>query len=154
MHGNSPVNSEAAPQAPDRRKKFSSLDVSCPGLPAPHSDKRNSKPNRLLLQSQGNKHWAGKGLQRCYSTGSHVVSWDGPCPLLVLQLPLLPSAFHPAALQGGSKGLQQSCLLFSIALQSAEGPVLSLSKPFTNIPSQYFHFTSEKAFKLQPRDEP
>lgn len=89
MHGNSPVNSEAAPQAPDRRKKFSSLDVSCPGLPAPHSDKRNSKPNRLLLQSQGNKHWAGKGLQRCYSTGSHVVSWDGPMPIAG---PAAPSA--------------------------------------------------------------
>lgn len=96
----------------------------------------------------------GKVFSAAIALGAMWCPGTAPCPLLVLQLPLLPSTFHPAALQGGSKGLQQSCLLFSIALQSAEGPVLSLSKPFTNIPSHYFHFTSEKAFKLQPRDEP
>lgn len=89
----------------------------------------------------------GKVFNTAIALGAMWYSGTAPSPLLSLQLPLLSSTSCPAALQGGSKGLQQSCLLFSIPLQCMEGSVLSLSKLFTNIPSHYFHFTSEKAFK-------
>lgn len=45
----------------------------------------------------------GKVFSAAIALGAMWCPGTAPCPLLVLQLPLLPSTFHPAALQGGSK---------------------------------------------------
>ena len=67
----------------------------------------------------------------------------------------LCSSLHPSHLatsQLGSEELQQgrsACLHPSATVPGMEGLVLRLPQPFTNIPYHYFHFISEKAFKLQ-----